>query len=94
MLLAYIYPQMDGVSLIETHRLLKLVVGNKEDFDHGYEDVPDASDNDQNIININGVAVLLQGRTLDRCGLQNVNVWCLKHFAYVTSFEINRNLIT
>lgn len=43
-----VYPQMSGVSLLKTPRVLQMLVGNEDDYDQVFEDVQDEPQNNRN----------------------------------------------
>lgn len=57
-----VYPQMSGVSLLKTPRVLQMLVGNEDDYDQVFEDVQDEPQNNRNGA---GQAGWGQGRMLD-----------------------------
>lgn len=66
--MADVYPQMAGVSLLKTPRLLQFLVGNNDEVDHpqAFDDPPPEARNNNN----NGAAGWGQGRMLDGGGRQ------------------------
>lgn len=65
--MADVYPQMSGVSLLKTPRVLQLLVGNEDEYDHVVEDIPNDAQNNRAA---DGQAGWGQGRMLDGGGRQ------------------------
>lgn len=62
-----VYPQMAGVSLLQTPRILQFLIGNNDEYDHRFEEFQDPPNN---IGENNGGAGWGQGRMLDGGGQQ------------------------